>query len=100
MPGFRVSQKAENDIRGIGHYTKAQWGREPRRLYLSGMEISFRRLAENPFLAAERIEFDPPVRIHRYEKHLIVYIERGDGILILRVLHENMDIPGRLGGKW
>lgn len=98
MPGYRVSRKAETDIREIGRYTEAEWGRAQRRLYLSGMETCFRHLAGNPRLAAARAEFSPPVRIQRYEKHLIVYAEEDDGILIVRVLHESMDVPTRLGG--
>ncbi|MDP6567161.1 MAG: type II toxin-antitoxin system RelE/ParE family toxin [Alphaproteobacteria bacterium] len=96
MPGFRVSKKARADIVDIGLYTQRRWGREQRRKYLSGLETGFARLADNPNLAAERTEFDPPVRIHRHERHLIVYRAKGDGILIIRVLHESMDIAARL----
>ena len=56
-------------------------------------------LAASPYIAPERGEFDPPVRLHPYEKHLIVYrIEKDGQILIIRVLHRNMDVPGRLSG--
>lgn len=98
MPGFRVSRAAQEDIRGIGVYTEQQWGRVQRRKYLSGMEARFERLAESPALASERSEFTPPVRIHRYEKHLIVYTAEDDGIFIVRVLHESMDVPAHLYG--
>ena len=96
MRAYRVSKKAQEDIRDIGRYTQAQWGREQRRFYLSGLESRFKNLTENPLLAAERSEFDSPVRIHRYEKHVIVYIVQDGGILIIRVLHESMDVPTRL----
>lgn len=98
MPSYRVSKKAQSDIRDIGLYTQQQWGKEQRRAYLSGMQTRFERLSENSLLAAERTEFTPPVRIHPYEKHLIVYIVQGGDILIVRVLHESMDIPARLSG--
>ncbi len=74
MARFRVSKKAQSDIRNIGLYTQQQWGHEQRRKYLSGLETRFGQLAENPDLAPERTEFQPPVRIYRYEKHLIVYL--------------------------
>jgi len=98
MPHFRVSRKAQADIRDIGLYTERQWGRAQRRKYLSGMEAGFERLAQNPALASERPEFTPPVRIHRYEKHLIVYTADNNGVLIMRVLHGNMDVPTQLSG--
>ena len=44
-----------------------------------------------PNLCPDRDEFDPPVKIHHHKKHLINVIE-DDGILIFRVLHDQMDI--------
>ena len=96
MSGFSVSQKAQKDIRDIGRYTQKRWGTEQRRLYLSGLEARFKSLSENPMLSAQRREFDPPVRIHRYEKHLIIYMETDPGILIIRVLHMSMNVPAQL----
>jgi hypothetical protein len=49
-------------------------------------------LAENPLICPERIEFVPPVRIHHHDKHLVVYIYENNAILIIRLLHERMDI--------
>ncbi len=96
MPGFRVSKEAQNDIRNIGRYTQKEWGAAQRRLYLSGLDQKFGQLAANPKFAAERPEFEPPVRIHHHEKHLIVYVLEDSGILIVRVLHGSMDVPARI----
>lgn len=38
-------------------------------------------------MQAERGDFQPPVRIQHYGKHLIVYVIYDGGILIVRVLH-------------
>lgn len=59
------------------------------------MHQAFVFLAENPFVSNERYEFDPPVQIHPHGKHLIVYTVEGNFILIVRVLHQRMDL-GRL----
>tara|TARA_R110002110_G_scaffold30681_3_gene108463 strand:- start:383 stop:691 length:309 start_codon:yes stop_codon:yes gene_type:complete len=99
MPGnsdYRISRKAQEDIRAIGLYTQQTWAKELRRSYLTGLETSFRQIAQNPFLAAERTEFTPVVRIHPFQKHLIVYIPDEAGLLIVRVLHANMDVTARL----
>ena len=96
MANVRVSEAAFEDIRKIGRYTQQQWGREQRRIYLSGLEQKFAFLAENPETSPERLDFEPPVRIHRHERHLIVYLVQDDGILIVRVLHGSMDIAARL----
>lgn len=99
MGRYRVSRKAQSDIRDIGQYTQQLWGREKRRAYLWGMDAAFRLLAANPLCAAERREFEPPVRIHRYEKHLIIYRAEPGGVFIIRVLHERMDIAAWLSGQ-
>ena len=96
MTGFRVSKAALADLRNIGRYTEKQWGKLQRRLYLKGLNERFKTLSVTPTIAAERQQFEPPVRIHPYEKHLIVYILEEKGILIVRVLHQSMDVPGQL----
>lgn len=96
MPEVRVSKAAQQDILNIGRYTQREWGADQRRKYLSGMEQRFQALADSPFLAAERKEFEPPVRVFPYEKHLIVYHIVETGILVLRILHESMDVPAHL----
>jgi toxin ParE1/3/4 len=99
MPSWRVSRKAQQDILEIGRYTQDQWGSDQRRNYLSGLAECFERLAETPAMAAERREYDPPVRIHRYGNHLVVYLADRDGIFVIRLLHESMDVPSRLSGE-
>ena len=96
MALFRVSRKAQSDIRDIGLHTQRQWGAGQRRKYLAGMEHRFRQLAENPDIAPERTEFNPPVRLARYEKHWVVYLVEPDGVFIVRVVHERMHLPDHL----
>ncbi len=96
MPGFRVSNAALKDLRDIGRYTQSKWGRGQRVAYLDGLNRQFNALTLNPRLAAERQDFDPPVRIHPHERHLILYVIDGGGILIVRVLHQSMDVARHL----
>ena len=96
MPKFTVSKAANADIRNIARYSQDTWGRDQRRRYLDGLNDKFEMLAEQPEMAAERRDFRPPVRIHHYEKHLIVYAISDSGILIVRVLHQSQDVPAIL----
>ncbi len=98
MAEFRVSRAAHGDILEIGSFTEREWGIHQRREYLDGLDAQFTLISENPMLAAERREFTPPVRIHPYRRHLIVYLAEPDGIFIVRVLHAGMDVASRLGG--
>ncbi len=87
---------ADTDIRSIARYTQDTWGRDQRRRYLEGLNEKFEVLVATPEMAAERRDFRPPVRIHHYEKHLIIYVITDNGILIVRVLHQNQDVPAQL----
>jgi toxin ParE1/3/4 len=49
-----------------------------------------------PELAAERRDFRPPVPIHHYEKHLIIYVINDSGILIVRVLPQCQYVPAQV----
>ena len=92
MSVFRVSVAAQTDIRKIGRYTQNTWGAAQRRLYLTGLNDKFDRIAEKPELEPERRDFEPPVHIQHYQKHLIVYVVDDASVLIVRVLHQNMDV--------
>ncbi len=91
MNRVRVSRAAETDLRDIARFTQERWGHAQRRKYLAGLNRSFARLAEMPHLAPERRDIDPPVRIFRFESHLIVYLEDEKGVLILRIRHHSKD---------
>lgn len=92
----KVLPKARADLEEIWLYTVDQWGLMQAEKYLEELEQSFRLLTENPWICLERDEFTPPARIYHYGRHLIVYLEKEDYILIVRVLHDNMDIVRHL----
>ncbi len=96
MARFRVSNRAIEDLRAIGRYTQERWGEEQRRKYLDGLDDAFQSLSEFPRMAPEREDFDPPIRIHHHEKHLIIYSVEEDRVLIVRILHQSMDVPAQL----
>lgn len=48
MPKFRLTAKAVDDLRQIGRYTEATWGRKQRNRYLSKIDAAFQLLAGNP----------------------------------------------------
>lgn len=96
MAQVHVSVAAASDLRSIGLYTEKTWGRAQRRKYLSGIDQKMKFLSENPKIAALRTDYTPSVRIHPHEYHLIVYQDVEDGILVVRVLHRNMDTRAHL----
>lgn len=84
---YRATRKAEQDILEIYVRGVLDFGVVQAEQYYNGLIAAFELLADNPHIARDRLEFDPPVRIHRYRSHLIVYVLQERDILIVRVLH-------------
>ncbi len=93
---YKILPKARFDLEDIWLYGVNQWGLKQAEHYLEELEQSFQFITENPKLCRERDEFTPPVRIHHQGRHLIVYFINDDHILIIRVLHNSMDIEQHL----
>ncbi len=96
MPKIYQQPAAKQDLIDIWLYTFHQWGEIQANNYLDALDQALLLLAEQPLICRERIEISPPVRIYHHAHHLVVYSVIDDGINIIRVLHENMDIPTKL----
>ncbi|TVR84711.1 MAG: type II toxin-antitoxin system RelE/ParE family toxin [Rhodospirillales bacterium] len=84
---YKTTRRADQDIIEIYLHGASTFGVDQAERYVEGMVAAFELLARNPQLARNRTEFDPPVRLHPYQSHMIAYVTRDDGILIIRVLH-------------
>lgn len=96
MPHIYKQALAEQDLIDIWLYTFEMWGEIQADKYLDDLEQAIKLLSETPLMCREREEFTPLVRIHQHEHHLIVYDTAPNGINIIRVLHESMDVEARL----
>ena len=96
MPRIVKQALVERDLIEIWLYTFDEWGEKQADKYLDDLDAAIKLLAEQPLICRERTELDPPVRIHRAGHHLIVYMVLDDGISIVRVLHESMDVDSHL----
>ncbi|MCA1197209.1 type II toxin-antitoxin system RelE/ParE family toxin [Sphingomonas sp. R647] len=97
MTSLRVTPRAFEDLKTIGRYTLRQWGRQQRDAYVRGLDARFAWLAEHPMLGRARDEIAPGYRSFRHEAHVIFYQIRADGIDIIGVPHQAMDMAARLG---
>ncbi len=95
MP-YKLTPKAENDLTEIYLHGFLNFGETQAEKYFSELEDCFQVLSETPFIGRERTEFSPPVRIHHHGRHLVIYVIQEDRILIIRVLHDSMDVQRHL----
>jgi toxin ParE1/3/4 len=83
----RLAPEAESDLENIWTYTAKMWSADQANLYTDDLVAKFDLLSKAPFIARERTEFTPPVRIHRHQSHVIIYRLSGNNLDIVRVAH-------------
>ncbi|MDH6267287.1 toxin ParE1/3/4 [Rhizobium sp. SG_E_25_P2] len=96
MTRFRLTRTAAADLRSIGHYTEAKWGRKQRNAYLRAMNARFLWLAENPHLGRRRDDVREGCFSFAQGQHLIFYRLGAECIEILPIPQARMDHPLRV----
>ncbi|MET0086415.1 MAG: type II toxin-antitoxin system RelE/ParE family toxin [Sedimenticola sp.] len=93
MGTFSLTRAAKNDLRGIARFTEERWGRAQRRHYLKGLDEAFGMLANSPNLGNACDYIEPGLRKYPFQSHVIYYdLPYNNQILVVRVLHKNMDV--------
>ena len=93
MATFRLTRAAEADLLEIAEYTLRTWGEAQCSTYLARLEDYCQRLADHTILGRPCNNIRPGLRRGEQGKHIVFYRRDGEGILVLRILHERM-LPG------
>lgn len=96
MATFRLTRKARDDLRSIGRYTQRTWGTGQRNRYLTQLDNRFACLAESPTMGRACDEIRPGYRKYHEGRPLIFYLSGAEGITVVRVLHDSMDVERHL----
>ena len=88
---YRLTPAALADLDDIWRFSAETWSAGQADRYVADLVRVFEMIAAVPTLAREHREFDPPVRIHAYQSHLIIYRESGGRVAILRLLGGRQD---------
>ena len=92
MPNYRLTPAAKSDLLEIWNYTVETWGEKQAEKYLQDIEVKLEKLAANPELGKRRSEISPGYYSFPGEKHIIFYLQSGNYIDIIGILHRRMDI--------
>ncbi|MDX1456593.1 MAG: type II toxin-antitoxin system RelE/ParE family toxin [Marinobacter sp.] len=85
---YYLSKDAETDIRNIFIEGAQTFGIQQAERYHDQLAEIFQFLSDNPRVAYERPELSPPVRIHPFQSHIVVYaIDGNEDVFIVRVRH-------------
>ncbi len=94
MP-FNLSAEAEEDIVSIAEQGIRSFGPHVAKRYHDELFAIFELIDSNPRMARERHEISPPVGIHPFKAHLVVYqINDDGGIFVIRIRHAHEDWAG------
>lgn len=93
-----VSPRAARQLEEIFTYSDENWGRKKAEEYLAGFEKRFLDLGNNKLLGRARPELGAGYRSLPQGQHVIFYSAGNDNVLILAVLHGNMDVHRRIAG--
>ena len=90
--GFRLTPKAEEDIVRIAEIGELLFSEAQALTYHIELFEMLELISSNPRMARERREIMPPVRVHPFKSHLIVYmVTEMDEVLIIRIRHSRED---------
>ena len=89
---YELTQAAANDIERILEDSYQEFGEEIAFEYLLSLKDTFLMLSEQPTIGRKIDTIRKDYHRHEHKKHTIFYKILGSDILIVRVLHQSMDI--------
>jgi toxin ParE1/3/4 len=87
-----VSPRAQEDIEDILLFSARTWGNEQAVAYEAVIDQTLRQLAAFPGLGRRQDDVVPGCRSYSVERHVVYYRIEHQRVLIIRVLHQRMDI--------
>lgn len=95
MTRVTYSPKAEADLEDIWRYTYREWGADQADRYTGDIFEACLAIANGQRVARRAIGFDPYFKF-TVSKHVVYFVQQGDGIFVMRVLHQSMDTQALL----
>lgn len=96
MAHYRLTRKADNDLASHYEYGILSFGLTKAQDYLTGLYERFEMLAQNPTLGRGADDLVSGLMRSAYGSHVIFYLPDDNGILIVRVLRQEMDFHRHL----
>lgn len=97
MKRYELTPLARFDMREIWTYTNQQWGRRMADRYIRDLTASLEAIARDPYLGVATDWIEENCRKQVFQSHVIFYVPTDRGIVVARILHQQMDASSRLG---
>lgn len=96
MAEYRLSPRAQHGLEALFDDTVSLWGLAQAMRYTELIEAACLALAAAPYHAPACDHIRPGYRRRAVEQHMIYFRVSGDGIAVIRILHQRMDAPRQL----
>ena len=93
---LRISGPAAADLSGIATYTEREWGAVQKSRYLAEIRAALVHLRDTPAMGRTRDEIAENLRSFPVGRHVVYFRDTEATLLIVRILHQNMDPELRL----
>lgn len=91
MSAYRLTPAARQDLSSIWDFTQERWGAGQAETYLTEIRVAIERIAVDPRRGRACDEVRAGYRRYAIGSHLVFYLENGDGVDVIRILHQRMD---------
>lgn len=87
---YKLTERAADDFRGIYDYTLMNFGENHADHYTDALEAFFETLSNMPNMGQNYVSVPDVMKIN-FQAHRIFYTIKNEGILVIRILHQQMD---------
>lgn len=91
MTDYRLTPAAVRDLAGIWEFTEERWDARQAENYIAEVRAAIERIAAAPDRGFACDEIRAGYRRYSIGSHLIFYIQRAQGVDVIRILHRRMD---------
>ncbi len=99
MKRLVVSAAARADLKSIARYSEREWGKARKKQYLSAIRRRVTLLRHRPEIGTTRQDVGTGYRSVLVGRHVIFYRIESEGVVIVRVLHQRMDVLVHLADR-
>ncbi|MEY2926472.1 MAG: hypothetical protein RL367_949 [Pseudomonadota bacterium] len=96
MNNWELRPRAERDLVQIWHYSDDEWGRAQADQYVSAIFDRCEAIARGDYILPETNRIFGEIFKLRSGSHNIIFRRVRDRVIVLRILHERMDIRRHL----
>lgn len=93
---FFIREQASIDLESIWDYTFDTWSQRQADKYYHDLIEAFEFLCENPAAGKSAEHLRKGYLYYKVNSHLIFYTVTNKELDVIRILHEQMDIPNRI----